>query len=271
MRKLAICDDSKEWLKRASEIIDRYLREHSMDSSETDTEVLCYNDIDECIEELPADVGVLFMDIEWEEGDLDSVSRSPLREQNDVKSEKDKAKTLPKGIEAAGRINTKYPNCRIVYLTNHLGYALDVYQTEHAWYVLKEQFEERLPEVFEKLENLEEEARRSIVVRTLEGNTLRINCSDICYVERVGRKTKIATDSDAREIEVRSKISDIESLLPAAGFARCHNSIIVNLARVNEIHRNQVLVDGGQPLPISRGHSRGFRTKYMDWAKDRAL
>ena len=253
MKFAAICDDSRAWLDRASEVLEKYMKTHGMDM-----QVFCYNDTEKCIEELQEAAGVLFMDIEWEiDGSITAEGIEPA------------ASITPKGIEAAAKINERYPNCRIVYLTNHLGYALDVYNTEHAWYVLKEQFEERLPEVFEKIGKLEEESRQDIVLRTDDGRVIRILCSEICYAERSGRKTKIVTDED--ELVIREKISELEKMLPASGFARCHNSILLNLAKVKEIYRGHLALADGTALLISRGRSKSFRAEYMNYTKDRSL
>lgn len=248
MKFAAICDDSRAWLERASEVLETYLKKHGLD-----VRIFCYNDTEKCIEELPQGAGVLFMDIEWEPADKNDTA----------------VNITPKGIEAAAKINERYPNCRIVYLTNHLGYALDVYNTEHAWYVLKEQFEERLPEVFEKIGRLEEESRQDIVLRTDDGRVVRTLCSEICYAERNGRKTRVVTDEDA--LVIREKISELEKMLPSSGFARCHNSIIVKLTKVKEIYRGHLVLADGTELLISRGRSKTFRAEYMNYTKDRSL
>lgn len=253
MKFAAVCDDSRAWLERASEVLETYLKKHGMD-----VRIFCYNDTEKCIEELPEAAGVLFMDIEWEiNGSITAEGIEPA------------ASIIPKGIEAAAKINEKHPDCRIVYLTNHLGYALDVYNTEHAWYVLKEQFEERLPEVFEKIGRLEDERRQDIVLRTDDGRVIRILCSEICYAERSGRKTRVVTDEE--ELMIREKISELEKMLPDSGFARCHNSIIVNLTRVKEIYQGILVLDDGTDLMISRGRSKTFRAEYMNYTKDRSL
>lgn len=51
---------------------------------------------------------------------------------------------LDNGIQVAGMLNEKWPDCAIIYVTNYLFYAIDIYQTEHIYFVLKEQFEKGL-------------------------------------------------------------------------------------------------------------------------------
>ena len=54
------------------------------------------------------------------------------------------------GIEIVSRVNQIWPDCQVIYLTNYLSYSLDVYDTKHVYYVLKDQLKTRLPEVLKK-------------------------------------------------------------------------------------------------------------------------
>lgn len=135
--------------------------------------------------------------------------------------------------------------------------------------MLKEQFEERLPQIFEKLRTLDAEKLYEIVVRTTGNVTVKIPCREIFFAERRGRTTAIVTEKGI--FEIREKIPDVMKLLPEDCFARCHNSIIVNMARVQEIYSGSLRMEDGTELLISRGHSRAFRLRYMNWAKSRML
>lgn len=115
MKRIVLCDDSRAWLAKASEILNKYIEREGRD-----TEVLCFDEPAKCIEGMPADTEAVFMDIEWEKspegaGDAAAVAPESAR------------KAEPEGIAAAAEINQRYPGCRVIYLTNHLGYALDVY------------------------------------------------------------------------------------------------------------------------------------------------
>ena len=54
------------------------------------------------------------------------------------------------GIDIVTAVNKKWKDCQIVYLTNYLFYATEVYHTEHVFFALKEQFEERIGGFSEK-------------------------------------------------------------------------------------------------------------------------
>lgn len=49
------------------------------------------------------------------------------------------------GIYLARQIKLLNPSCQIIFISNFLNYATDVYSTEHVWFLLKDQMEERLP------------------------------------------------------------------------------------------------------------------------------
>ena len=235
MMKLAICDDNGTELRRAASIIERYAADCAHD-----VDITLFDDVEECIEKA-TDFDVVFMDIEFDNG--------------------------PQGIEAAARINKIAPECQVVYLTNYLHYSLDVYSTEHAWYVLKSQLESRLPEIDEKLSNIGAARHAKIVVETTNsGDVVSINSGDIRYLERWNRTRHIYLCNGTKE-QTREKLPDVLAKLPDNLFARCHNSYAVNLACVKRIHSAELNCDNGALIPISRRYAKQFRLKYMHWAE----
>ena len=170
----------------------------------------------------------------------------------------------PQGIEAIRRLNEVMPKCQAVYLTNYLQYSVDVYRTDHVWFVLKKQFEERLPEIFEKLAHIHDYRSRFIVVTTRDGRVVKLACEDIVYIERQSRISRIVSRRGV--YEVRDKIAELLPKLPAASFGACHSSFLVNLSCVTEIRDASVLLDNGEEIHMSRRYARAFRERYFEWA-----
>lgn len=237
MRKIALCDDSETELEQAAQTIRRFA-----DEAGYEVQVDLFSSTEECVRNSPH-YDAVFIDIEFEEG--------------------------PSGIDAASRINVVAPNCQIVYLTNYLQYSLDVYRTDHAWFVLKSQLEQRLPEVFEKLRFVDSVRRASIVVKPVGGGGLvTVFCDDICYVERQNRVTHVVM-RDKTEFNVREKVSELLDKMPSAWFGRCHNSYAVNFSCVHALRASELVLDDGTCLPVSRSRSKQFRSKYLMWAEAR--
>ena len=234
MKAVAICDDDKDDLNASVQILRRFA-----DESAFDIQINLFQDVNACVNEASR-FNVVFMDIEFEEG--------------------------PLGIDAVARINEIAPYCQVVYLTNYLHYSIDVYQTDHVWYVLKSQLAERLPEIFQKLALIEESRRASVVITTKGDNAVvNVPCTSIRYLERHERITRVVT-RDTTYV-VREKLPELIARLPEMTFARCQNSYVVNLTRVREIHASDLLLDDGTRILISRSYSKRFRKQYLLWAE----
>ena len=237
MRTVAICDDNEVELEQAAQTIRRFA-----DEGGYEVQLDLLSDVEDCVRNAPH-YDAVFIDIEFEEG--------------------------PSGIDAAARINADAPNCQIVYLTNHLNYSLDVYRTDHAWFVLKDQLEQRLPEVFQKLRFVDGVRRASIVVKPVGGGGLvTVSCDDIRYIERQNRVTRVVM-RDKTEFDVREKVSELLDKMPSSWFGRCHNSYAVHLGCVRTVRASEVVLDDGTCLPVSRSRSKQFRAKYLMWAEAR--
>lgn len=231
--RVALCDDDELQFAAAEQALQAFA-----DTRDMTLQVERFLDVASCV--VAADgFDIVFMDVEFPDG--------------------------PSGIGGAARINQIAPNCRVVYLTNHLQYSLDVYRTDHAWYVLKDQFAQRLPEIFDKFERVDA-VRREFLVVTTKGsrNLVSIPCAKILYLERTGRVTNIITRDEV--YTTRDKLPDLLAKLPQLAFARCHNSYAVNLEHVREVHAGDLLLDGGVRVLVSRSYSRKFRERFLLWA-----
>lgn len=233
--KIALCDDNTTNLEDAERALAAFADEHGLD-----LHVFSFESIDELLSanEL-ASFNLVFMDIEFE--------------------------GKPEGIDAVERINRMSPNCRVVYLTNYIQYSVDVYRTEHVWFVVKSQFERRLPEIFEKLARIEDARRSQLVVALKDGSVLSVPSQDILYLERRKRITLIVTATVTHESP--EKLADLVKRLPQSPYAYSHNSYVVNMSRIKQIHADELVFDTDQTAPISRRYAKRFRDRYFDWAE----
>lgn len=236
MKAIAICDDNGLHLERASQTLRSFARDAGMD-----VQIELFDDVENCVASSPR-FDVVFMDIEFGKD--------------------------PAGIDAAGRINEVAPDCQVVYLTNYLHYSLDVYDTDHVWYVLKDQLERRLPEIMRKIQAIDLQRHASIVVRPVgEQSFVTVPCDDICYLERSQRVTFLMM-RDGSRYEVRDKISGLLEKLPESAFGRCHNSYAVNMTRLTRVGSTDLELEGGSTVPISRRYAKSFRAKYLTWIEE---
>lgn len=235
MRKwmIGICDDSHEWYLKAEKIIETYIN-----ASGDEAEILYFQDKASLLENKER-MDVLFMDIVLCQDDED-------------------------GIQLAAVFRKKQQDCQIVYLTNYLFYAVDVYETEHSYFVIKEQFKDRIEKVFEKIKHNLKQSVNVLPFSVINEGKIVLKPEEILFFERKLRETEIVTETGTYKIW--NKLDEIEAFLPKPDFVRCHNSYIVNLANIREMQKTIFLMKNGSKIVISRGHQKEVKNAFMKWA-----
>lgn len=164
------------------------------------------------------------------------------------------------GIDLGKNLNEKFPDCRIIYLTNHITYATDVYSTDHTYFVVKEDMEKNLPKAIEKAIAEKESQKNDFITVSSKDRKRILRICDILYCERTGRTTSIFLKDDSFvSIENLDKLYEV---LSEKGFTKCHKSFIVNMNKVSEIFRNKYVFEGGKEVPISRSFSDITKTDF---------
>ena len=163
------------------------------------------------------------------------------------------------GITLAKRICGLCPRCRIVFVSEYLGYATEVYDVRHSYFVLKSQLEKRMaPALIRAAEELEHLPRLSFRFR---GQLQLVDAQSVLCLERALRKTYVycldgryETSEHAQEILLRAK---------APGFCQCHKSFWVNLSLVSAMNGDTFILDDGREIPISRSFRKAVRAQFF--------
>lgn len=234
--RVGICDDDVLWCQRAETII----RDFGVKAG-TEMEICSFSGWEEVQQYTGYPLDVLFMDIVLESGEKE--------EEN--------------GIRLTSEINQRWKGCKVVYLTNYLCYAVDD-ETEHVFYVLKEQFEDKVGRVFEKILHQISQDKERLVFSVIGGKEIVLAPADIFCFERRGRVTNVYTTFGIYPIW--NKLSDLVKTLPELDFVRCHNSYIVYLPAIHELHMDSLTLNSGQKIMISRGYRKQARAAFTRWA-----
>lgn len=80
--------------------------------------------------------------------------------------------------------------------------------------------------------------------------TIRINVSDINYVESMSEYLRIHLDNGEKLMTLMS-MKRLDEMLPPKDFIRVHRCYIVNMNKVKEISKMRILIDADTYLPIS--------------------
>lgn len=159
------------------------------------------------------------------------------------------------GMEAARKLRQSGSAAILLFVTNMAQYAVKGYEVDAIDFIVKPityfDFAMKMQKVLRRVKML---SSGSISVSTKVGMK-RILISEIKYVEVSGHH--LIYHAESGDTDVCGSLGDLESQLGGAGFFRCNNCYLVNLAYVSELRSNEVVV-GGEPLQISRPRRKEF-------------
>lgn len=224
---IVIYDEDDSWRERSKEIIGKYMKQVTNEIG-----IYCCRTRETLMEAevLGEDREILFLD-------LDSENEN--------------------GIEMAKAVNKKWPECQIIFYSENLKYATEVYHAVHTYFVLKEQLEDRIAEIFVRIFEKKNQRKKRILFSVIGGKKISLLTEEILYFERTKRVTRIV--SVLGNYETRDKLDSIAEKLPEKDFLRCHNSYIVNRLAICEKQKNYFVMRNGDNVAISRSYVKAIR------------
>lgn len=156
------------------------------------------------------------------------------------------------GITLAKSLNGVAPLCQIIFLTSFLDFAIDVYDVEHVYFILKRDVETRIgPALNKAISALSSGKRRVPSLTVKSGGVMRVlPVGDVFFLERSGRKTRLVTVTG----ELWTADTPQTLLQGAPGFIRCHQSYWVNPVQIASMQNSLFLLKNGSQVPISRSY-----------------
>lgn len=171
------------------------------------------------------------------------------------------------GISLSGRINQIAPLCQIIYLTDFLEFAPEVYETGHCYFVLKKNMEVMLPLGVEKACRLyEREKQHTFLELVSEGKKQYLPIHEIFCMEKEGRQLRVYTTwGDYYSYQSLTAIAK----KCGGEMVRCHGSYIVNLHYVKHYGREKMMLANGMQIPIGRTYQEQIKNAYLNYWVDR--
>jgi DNA-binding LytR/AlgR family response regulator len=161
---------------------------------------------------------------------------------------------------------------RIIFTTAFGQYALDSYKVNALDYLLKpvsypdflqsaqkalQWYELRYKPNMNATETAGERREPESIFIKSEYKLIRIELSDILYIEGLKDYVKIYTEGRPRPVLSLMSMKNMEELLPASRFVRVHRSFIVQPEKIKVIERNRI-VFGKEYIPISDSYRESF-------------
>lgn len=160
------------------------------------------------------------------------------------------------------------PNVRIIFVTDHLEYAVDAFELSVFRYVPKSELDSRLPRaVLDAARLIELENEGSYVVqdsRRLEKIPHRL----ICWIQRdSGKNCTIHTTYG--ETSIRKPLKEVYRELDSQSFIFADRGTVVNLLHLSKIQDDAACMKDGQQLPISRSRLASVKQALNEFWGDR--
>jgi len=229
--RIAICDDDIIICKQLEEIITAYSIIHN-----EDIEIICFNSTEELlISTLKYEI--LFLDIRFDKKDI--------------------------GIDVARLIRQNGNDGIIILLTSLNSKAIEGYNIGAYRYIVKPinntVIYTVLTDAISKIRNSE----FVIFVKHKYGTEV-IPTNSIILIQSNARKRIITSINN--EIETWESLKSIYDQLPKGQFAYIQKSCIVNFAKIRTIRKNEVTLEAGINVGISRQLRPGFLSLYFTFA-----
>lgn len=171
------------------------------------------------------------------------------------------------GMELARKLRSGKHDMQILFVTGYDKYIAQGYEVEAMHYLIKPVQKQKLFEVLYKaVQKLAKESRH--VFKTNEG-MLSIKLSDVWYFEADGHGTMLVLEK--KKINLLQGISTIKQLLETEeggqGFVMAHRSYWVNLKHVSAIMKQELILDDGRSIPVSRSRLKELNQAFIRYYK----
>ena len=160
----------------------------------------------------------------------------------------------------------------VVFTTAYSDYAIEGYKVNAVDYLLKPFSLDDMLRAAEKVRAQYELLHQgdvsvvdeddAIFFKT-EHKVVRVQVSDIRYVEGMSEYLKIHLEGDRKPLIVLLSMKKLEERLPRHVFMRIHRSYIINLRKIQEVNKNRVILDADTYLPIGDLYRDTFNS-YID-------
>lgn len=169
------------------------------------------------------------------------------------------------GMETARRLREKNKDVIIVFLTSHTEVMQEAFVVKAFRYMVKpityQEIEACINAVREELEQEEELVFDDDIPK-------KIKLKHIVYIEAGNKGTCVRTSEGT--YKSKNTMSDWESLLNDRYFYRCHKSYYINLAFVDKIYPEYVLLYNKEKVALSRRSRKEFQHRMNQFIKMKA-
>lgn len=169
------------------------------------------------------------------------------------------------GLEIAECMKKTNPNCRIIFLTSYMNYAVDGYELEIFRFVPKQNGEARLRAAVADAANvIDLESKKSYLIERHDMCGM-LPCRYILYITKSGKNSEIYHIKSKEPIKIRKPLSVVFEELDSEEFIFIGRGCIANMANVQSVDRHEWVCKNGDKTPISASLYAEIKEKLLDF------
>ena len=165
------------------------------------------------------------------------------------------------GLQAAHQIRKIDTQTVIIFITSHDELASMGYEVAAFRFLSKPVQRAKLIEALEAV-RAQNNSAKTIHISNAEGE-YTITVSDILFIEAQNQQVLIQTNDG--EFSKRAAISDFVDELAQYDFVSIHRSYLINLRYVKGLNKQEVTMEDGTTLPISRLRYKDVKQAFHDY------
>lgn len=223
--KIAIIDDEQHWRCSAKQIVSKYY-------SNVEVSIDVYEDGEQYLNS-KVNYDISFVDIEMP--GVDGFTT----------------------IENARKYN---PDGIFIILTTHTEMSRKGYLVNAFRYIDKIKLVDEMIEAMKSAEILLGRNKK-IEINITDVGIRKLVLKDILYIETEKHRTLVHTNE--KMIKCNNTMREMESILDASWFFRCHNSYIVNLDEISRIDKKIIYLKNGDSIDIAQRKAPEFNKAYL--------
>lgn len=169
------------------------------------------------------------------------------------------------GMDIAKKIRMQVEKLEIVFITNKDELVYDAIKFTPFRFIRKSRFDEEIQEALYKfIDKLNK--NKSLYTFSTSNGKKAVQPVQIRYVEVSSHKLSVHLLNES--FIASGNLKDIEELFYTYGFIKIHQSFLVNFRFINYIKRNEVILDNGTVLPLSRSRYEKTKFEYMRLSRE---
>lgn len=168
------------------------------------------------------------------------------------------------GTEVSRRLREIDDEAVLIFVTNLAQYAIEGYSVDALDFIVKplvyDPFRMKMEKAYKIINS---RAKEKNVIISVEKASKKILAKDVYYVEISNHDLYYHTKDE--EYKVRSSLKNVMEQLDGLSFAQCNSCYLVNLAYVERVEKDMIVLSNGSSLKMPRTRRKEFLKALGDY------